>query len=200
MTPDLRADLEAAAATKKVAAAEQEPTSKSPAARDRNDVQARAGANRSRETDATSYWERQNMKNWAPSSQLELPENDQHFVYRWVSEYVNGSLMTNRLTKAKREGWEFVRVDELPEGFIVDEDTKGDGLARVGGLIMARLPRQFADQRRRYYAKRSAEALNGANTLQGIAGSNMVEEDRGTRSLDGSAAGDALRSMAQHSA
>lgn len=182
-TPDLRADLEAAA-------------KKTPAPRERSS-QTRAGAARSRETDDTSYWERANMHSWAPSSQLELPQNDAQYVYRWIAEYVNGNLMTNRLTKAKREGWQFVAVDELPEGFVVDEDIKGDGLARVGGLLMARLPRKFAEQRKRYYSQRSAQALDGANQLQGIAGKHMVEEDRGTRSLDGSAAGDALRSMAR---
>ena len=193
-TADMRTEMEAAAAA---AAAKKEAT---PAPRDRNDVQARAGADRSREVDETSYWERANMDSWKPSSQLELPPNDTQYVYRWIAEFVNGNRMTNRLTKAKREGWQFVNVDELPEGFIVDEDTTGDGLARVGGLVMARLPRQAALARKAHYARRSAEALDGANILQGIAGNNAVKEDRGTRSLDGSAAGDALRSMAQQSA
>ena len=186
---DLRSELEAAA--KKPDAA---PT---PSPRERTDEQARAGAARSRETDDTSYWERADMDSWKPSSQLELPENDAQYVYRWIAEYVNGNLMTNRLTKATREGWQFVRVDDLPEGFIVDEDTKGDGLARVGGLVMARLPRRAAQARQRYYARVSAQALDGADQLQGIAGKHAVKEDRGTRSLDGSAAGDALRSMAR---
>jgi len=200
-SPDLRASLEQAAAknadpaVNQMAPAEAKPK----APRDRSS-QTRAGSKRSREADDTSYWERMNMQSWSPSSQLELPPNDEQYVYRWVAEFVNGSMMTNRLTKAKREGWQFVLIDDLPEGFVVDEDIKGDGIARVGGLIMARLPRKFAEQRKRHYARRSAEALDGANQLQGIAGKNMVKEDRGTRSLDGSAAGNALRDMAQKSA
>lgn len=188
-TADLRSELEAAA---------KKPDA--PAPRERNDAQARASAERSRAADETSYWERANMDSWKPSSQLELPPNDPQYVYRWIAEFVNGNRMTNRLTKAKREGWQFVHSDELPEGFIVDEDTHGDGLARVGGLIMARLPRAAAVARKAHYARRSAEALDGANQLQGIAGKNAVKEDRGTRSLDGSAAGDAIRSMARQSA
>ena len=196
-TPDLRAALEHAAG-KATPQPDAEVKSAKPKARERS-VQTRAGK-RSRETDDTSYWERANMQSWAPSSQLELPPNDEQYVFRWVAEYVNGNLMTNRLTKAKREGWQFVLIDDLPEGFVVDEDIKGDGIARVGGLIMARLPRKFAEQRRAHYARRSAEALDGANQLQGIAGKNAVKEDRGTRSLDGPAAGNALRDMAQKSA
>jgi hypothetical protein len=126
---------------------------------------------------------------------LTLPPNNEDWVYRWVSEYVNGSYMTQRLNAAKRDGYEFVHIDALPEGFIVDEDMKGDGLARVGGLIMARMPRRKALLRKAYYEKRSADMLNGANQLQGIAGKDAIEENRGTRSLDGRAAGEALRSM-----
>lgn len=185
---DLRSELEAAAKKPK------------PAPRERTDVQARAGADRARETDETSYWERASMDSWSPTNQLQLPENDPQYVYRWIAEYVNGNHMATRLGKARREGWQFVLTDDLPEGFVVDEDIKGDGLARIGGLIMARLPRRAAEARRKYFSRRSAEALNGANTLQGVAGRNMVEEDRGTRTLDGSAAGDALRSMARQSA
>lgn len=180
---EFRKDLEAAAAK--------------PAPRERTTEQDRAGALRSREADDTSYWDRAGKDQWSPGSQLQLPDNDPEYVYRWIAEYVNGSLMSNRLTKARREDWLFVRIDELPEGFIVDEDTKGDGLARVGGLVMAKLPRKFAVARRKYYARRSAEALDGANELQGVAGRNAVKEDRGTRTLDGPAAGDALRSMAR---
>ena len=140
------------------------------------------------------------MDHWAPPSQMETPPNDENFVYRWIAEFVNGQRMNNRLSAARKQGYEFVRIDELPEGVYVDEDEKGDGLARTGGLILARMPRHFAEQRKAYYARRSSEMLRGANQLQGIAGGDAFEEDRGTRSLDGRAAGEALRNLAQSSA
>lgn len=160
--------------------------------------QARAQGSRARVHDESVYLERPEMDDWAPPSALLLPQNDEYYVYRWLAEYVNGQYLPQRLTAARREGYEFVRIDELPEGFLVDEDMKGDGLARMGGLIMAKLPRRKAEQRKAYYSRRSQEALSGANELQGIAGKNAFAEDRGTRSLDGRAAGDALRKMAQN--
>lgn len=191
-SPDpMRAELEAAAKKAPKAAAQQpDPAS-------RVSEQERAGAHQGRGMDETERFERAPMDAWAPPSTLQLPPNDPQYVYRWIAEYVNGSLVPNRLNRARQQGYEFVRVDQLPPDFYVDEDVKGDGLARNGGLIMARLPRKFADQRRRYYDRQSQTALNGANQLQGIAGKNTVEEDRGTRTLDGRVAGDALRQLAQ---
>lgn len=176
---DFRAELEAAAA------------------RSRPTESKRTSGSKTRVADETARLERDDMDVWAPPSMLTLPPNDDQWVYRWVSEYVNGSFMAQRLNNAKRDGYEFVRIDELPEGFIVDEDMKGDGLARVGGLIMARMPRRKAEMRKRYYERRSQEMLNGANQLQGVAGKDAFEENRGTRSLDGRAAGEALRSMSR---
>lgn len=167
------------------------------AARSRPTESKRTSGAKTRMADETALRERDDLDQWAPPSMLTLPPNDDQWVYRWVAEYVNGSYMTQRLMAAKRDGYEFVRIDELPEGFLVDEDMKGDGIARVGGLIMARMPRRKAQQRKAYYERRSAEMLNGANQLQGIAGKDSFSENRGTRSLDGRAAGEALRRMAQ---
>lgn len=167
------------------------------AARTRPTESKRTSGAKSRATDETAMRERDDLDTWAPPSMLTLPHNDDYWVYRWVTEYVNGAYMAQRLSAAKRDGYEFVRIDELPEGFIVDEDMKGDGIARVGGLVMARMPRRKAQLRKAYYERKSAEMLNGANQLQGIAGKDSFEENRGTRSLDGRAAGEALRQMAQ---
>lgn len=201
---DLRAELEAAAARDRAPDVDADrPVNDgfdaSAVSRERPSDQNRNSGALSREADESARFEHPEMDHWAPPSQLSLPPNDEKFVYRWVSEYVNGQYMSNRLSAARREGYMFVRMDELPEGFIVDEDTKSDGLARVGGLLMAKMPRRFAEQRKAFYAKRSAESLAGADQLQGVAGANAVRENRGTRSLDGRAAGDALRSMARSS-
>lgn len=159
---------------------------------------ARSQEGRGRAADETDRLERPDFDHWAPPEMLTTPPPDGTYVYRWIAEYVNGQFAANSLSSARRERYEFVRVDDLPEDFIVDEDTKGDGLARVGGLILARLPVKFAEQRKAYYAKRSAEGLHAADERFGlVAGRDGVREDRGTRSLEGRAAGDALRSMAR---
>jgi hypothetical protein len=136
------------------------------------------------------------MDRWSPANVLETPPNTNEYRYRWVAEYVNGAHIPRNVQMALREGYVRVGISELPEDFLVDED-KGDGAARTGGLMLMRLPEAFAQQREQHYLKKSQSAVNGANELQGVAGNNSVTEDRGTRTLDGAAAGQALASMSQ---
>ena len=136
------------------------------------------------------------MDRWSPANVLETPPNTGEYRFRWVAEYVNGAHTPRNVQMKLREGYERVRMSELPEDFLVDED-RGDGYARTGGLILMRLPEKFAQQRQEHYLRRSMDAVRGANELQGVAGRDAVEEDRGTRTLDGVEAGQALASMSQ---
>jgi hypothetical protein len=147
----------------------------------------RTNGKRSRAADDTRHMERQDMDFYAPPNQLEVPQAE-GFVYRWVAEYVNGAQTPRNVQMRIREGYQRVRIDELPEDFIVDEDIKGDGVARTGGLILMRMPKPRHDARSEYYRKRSSERLHAVNEIQGIAGRNAVEEDRGTGALTGAAA------------
>lgn len=150
----------------------------------------------SRAMDSTATKERPPMDRWSPANVLETPPQAGEYRFRWIAEYVNGTHVPRNVQMALREGYERVKIDALPEDFLVDED-RGDGYARTGGLILMRLPEHFAKQREEHYLNRSKSAVNGANELQGLAGHNAVAEDRGTRSLQGAEAGQALASMSQ---
>jgi len=121
-----------------------------------------------RQIDLSQTLARPTQDRWRPSTVLVLPE-DEGFDYRWVREYTNGEMDTNRTSLMVRDGWSGVHVDDLPQGFIVDPDLHGDGLARHGGLILMRLPKELAAQRRAYYARKRAAISHGADELQGIA-------------------------------
>lgn len=149
-----------------------------------------------REQDSRIVDDRPPLDNWSPASVLETPPNHGEFAYRWISEFVNGVGSPQHVQSALREGYQRVTISELPESFIVDED-RGDGYARVGGLILMRLPTRFARQRQAHYAKRSREAVSAVNALQGVAGKDAVYEDRGSRVLTGSDGIDAIRTMSK---
>jgi hypothetical protein len=151
---------------------------------------------RSRVTDDTRRFERQSMDYYAPPNQLRTPE-DPEYHFRWIAEHVNGQQMPRNVQMRLQEGYVRVRMDELPEDFMVDEDLKGDGYARTSGLILMRLPIERKRLRDAYYAKKSRERANSVDELQGIAGRNAVREDRGTRTLTGAEAGRALANMSQ---
>lgn len=138
--------------------------------------------------------ERPPIDRWAPSQVLSTPKNTGGVRYRWIAEYVNGEIMTRNVQSALQEGYVRVRITELPDDFIVDED-KGDGYARTGGLLLMKLPDAFAQQRDAYFRQRSREGLKAANQLQGVAGKDAVFEDRGSRTLSGADGAAALRNM-----
>jgi len=156
---------------------------------------ARSNTTKSREADSTAAMERPPMERWSPANTLEMPKIHGEYRLRWIAEYVNGVHTPRTVQSALREGYERVSVEEFVEPFIVDEDLNGDGFARTGGLILMKIPSKFAEQREAYYRSRSAQGLEGANVLQGIAGQNAVYEDRGTRTLSGAEAGAALRNL-----
>lgn len=156
----------------------------------------RTSGGRSRAADDTKVMERPPMDAWSPANVLETPDDTGDYTHRWIAEFVNGESTSRNVQMALREGYERVRMSELPPDFLVDED-KGDGYARTGGLILMRLPKAFAKQRQEYYQKRSAQAALSADMLQGVAGNDAVSEDRGSRVLEGREAGAALATMSK---
>lgn len=155
----------------------------------------RTASAKSRAVDNRVVDERPPLDNWSPASVLATPPSTGEWRYRWIAEFVNGAYLSNNVQSALREGYVRVRIDDLPEEFVVDEDTRGDGYARQGGLILMRFPQKFARQRQEYYARRSRDAIQSANQLQGVAGKDAVYEDRGNRSVTGREAAQALNAM-----
>jgi hypothetical protein len=162
----------------------------------RSDADRAPGA-RSRAQDDSRLGSRPPIDQWSPAHQLETPR-DPRFEFRWMAEYVNGGALPRNIHMRMREGWERVRITELPEDFLLyDVDDRGDGFARYGGLLLMRLAVELYWQRQAYYRGRSADRLRSANQLQGVAGRDAVEEDRGTRTLMGEDSARALRQMVQ---
>lgn len=159
----------------------------------------RASTAQSRAFDETDTMNRPFMDNWSPPNALEVPPDNADYTYRWVREYVNGQADHRNVQMRLREGYVRVNISELPDTLLsaVDEDVRGDGVARTGGLILMKLPLKFAEQRRRFYRRRAQSASQAADELQGVAGSNFVREDRGSRSIEGSDAGRFLQQMSQ---
>lgn len=149
---------------------------------------------RSRVTDDTKRKERLSLDVYRPPNQLEVPQ-DAEYEYRWVAEWVNGTQTPRAVQERLREGYVRVLAEDLPEDFLVDEDSFGDGYARTTGLILMRIHKDHANLRRAYYRRLSQERVTSANALQGVAGRDSVSEDRGSRSLTGAEAGQVLRQM-----
>ena len=83
-----------------------------------------------------------------------------------------------------REGWELVRSDEYPDQDFPSLTTgKYSGVIGVGGLVLARIPEEIAQQREAYYqdqTKQRDEAVNN-DVLKEQHPSMPINNERQTR-------------------
>jgi len=103
---------------------------------------------RSKETRETTT----RRKPWAPPSRLEAPDPKPGYQHRWIRTSLRGEDDSMNVHAKLREGWEPVRAEDHPdfEAPTVD-DGKHAGVIGVGGLILAKIPKETVDERRAYY-------------------------------------------------
>ena len=88
-------------------------------------------------------------KVWVPPSSLDAPPAPDGFRYRWIRAEVIGFQDTKNITGRLREGYELVRAEEIENAsdYPVLEDGKYKGVIGVGGLLLAKVPEEIAQQR-----------------------------------------------------
>jgi hypothetical protein len=103
--------------------------------------------NTSRASQTRSKSER--PKVWVPPSSLDAPPAPDGFRYRWIRSEVVGFQDTKNITGRLREGYELVRAEEVENAsdYPVLEDGKYKGVIGVGGLLLAKVPEEIAQQR-----------------------------------------------------
>ncbi len=99
-------------------------------------------------------------KPWAPPSTLEAPPAPEGFQHRWIRASIRGEEDKGNVFNRLRQGYEPVRADEHP-GFQAPtiEDGKHAGIIGNGGLILARVPVETANERTEYYGGRTREQM-----------------------------------------
>tara|TARA_B100000780_G_C20986299_1_gene394283 strand:+ start:237 stop:713 length:477 start_codon:yes stop_codon:yes gene_type:complete len=97
-------------------------------------------------------------KPWQPARMLETPTPPEGYQYRWIrSEYV-GIEDRNNVSARMREGWEFVREDEIPDFPLPTiEHGRHAGVISVGGLILAKIPLETVAERNEHYKNRNVQ-------------------------------------------
>jgi len=103
-------------------------------------------------------------KPWTPPSTLEAPQAPPGYKYRWLRESLLGTDDKTNMSKRIREGWEPVRSEDHPDFHAPTiEGGRNDGVIGVGGLILAKIPEETAEERNAYYrgmAENQMEALD----------------------------------------
>jgi len=104
-------------------------------------------------------------KPWTPPSSLDAPPAPAGFCHRWIRIETMGFQDTANVSKALREGWEFVRSEEIKNtlgdhDYPVIHDGKYAGLIGVGGLVLARIPEEIIKSRAEYFAKITQDRIH----------------------------------------
>ena len=95
-------------------------------------------------------------KEYKPPSSLDAPAAPDGFRHRWIRAESMGFNDTKNIHGRLRSGYELVRADEYDsEEYPVVSDGKYAGVIGVGGLLLARIPEELAQQRMDYQKKQT---------------------------------------------
>ena len=97
----------------------------------------------------------------------DFPDKDQ-YVYRWLRVTVRGEDDYNNISRRTREGWTFVKQEDLPKGYFFPTISEAsspvfDGCVRNGDLVLGKLPRKKAEGYLRNVHKRAADMLRAVS-------------------------------------
>ena len=99
-------------------------------------------------------------KPWAPPSRLEAPQAPDGYRHRWIRTALRGDDDKMNVHAKLREGWEPVRADEYPGfDYAAIDDGQHAGIIGNGGLMLARIPEETAQERTDYYRGRTREQM-----------------------------------------
>ena len=95
-------------------------------------------------------------KEYKPPSSLDAPAAPDGFRHRWIRAESMGFNDTKNIHGRLRSGYELVRADEYDtEEYPIVLDGKYAGVIGVGGLLLARIPEELAQQRIDYQRRQT---------------------------------------------
>ena len=101
---------------------------------------------------------------WKPPSMLDAPEAPPGYQFRWIREATRGQDDKSNMSKRIREGYEPVRAEDYPDFEAPTiEDGNRSGVIGVGGLILAKVPVETANERNAYFKTQTSDQLNGVD-------------------------------------
>jgi hypothetical protein len=105
---------------------------------------------------------------WTPPSSLDAPPAPQGYAHRWIRTTVTGFEDTANVTKKLREGWDFVRADEIMSNpdlskYPVIKTGEYAGCIGIGGLVLARIPEEILKSRAEYFHRLTQDQITAVD-------------------------------------
>jgi hypothetical protein len=103
-------------------------------------------------------------KQWMPPELLPEPDKEVGYKYRWIRVSLLNNADPRNISKAMREGYEPVKIEEQPKfKLLIDPNSRFNGNIEIGGLLLCKTPEEFVEQRAKYYddlTKQQTEAVD----------------------------------------
>mgnify|MGYP003627916981 FL=1 len=115
--------------------------------------------------DSQSREKTERKADWKPPSALDAPEAPIGYKHRWIRESVMEYDDRNNVFKRRREGYELVKAEEYPDfdAPVIDEG-KNAGVIGTGGLLLARVPEEIAEQRDQYFRNKTQAQMDAVDS------------------------------------
>ncbi len=97
-----------------------------------------------------------------PVRNLEAPPAPPGMTYRWIRTAMLGQEDRSNVSRRIREGWELVRLEELPaewQHMSTTEVGKETGIINNEGLVLGKMPTEMVDQRNEYYQQKNLDQV-----------------------------------------
>ena len=107
-------------------------------------------------------------KPWTPPSSLDAPPAPDGYVHRWIRTESMGFQDTANVSKRMREGWEFVRAEEIKNQLgdhsypVIAQGTYA-GLIGVAGLVLGRIPEEIVKSRAEYFKRITQDRVDAVD-------------------------------------
>ena len=101
---------------------------------------------------------------WKPPQILETPEAPPGMKYRWLRTHIRGEADRTNVHMKMREGYEVVNPSEVA-GYdlpTIEEGTHA-GTVGVGGLMLAKIPIETAEERNAYFQSKTESQMNAVD-------------------------------------
>lgn len=103
-------------------------------------------------------------RSWQPASTLPEPDRMPGYAYRWIRVSMVGQADARNVSSKVREGWEPVRIEEQPKfQMLVDANSRFKDNIEVQGLLLCKIPTEFMEQRKEYYANKNKAQLDSVD-------------------------------------
>ena len=107
-------------------------------------------------------------KDWTPPSSLDAPAAPQGYAHRWIRTSTNGFEDPGNVSKKLREGWEFVRAEEIKNSpdihkYPILNQGQYQGCIGIGGLVLARIPEEILKSRAEYFDRITQDQIQAVD-------------------------------------